>query len=305
MTDLFSKVASYVRCLSTTFLILDTILLLVFGGLVGALLQGSENAPLLFLLLVLILPVFIAFMYIKAYVQKNFPAAAVEELRARYELHTTQKNIARKRMIDGYIDTAIQSLNQQTCSLSQEAMDELCEQDIEDGLRSVIAPVIQLPNYLLDCSASDFTVGSHLKYSSVPPPGDNGQELCWYERTFLLRDDLDLGGFLCRDLLEDRDASGIRFELRNALHWTLNHREFHASTFCHEESEYTIITSPIPQVCEGEWLTGVLFIVVEQLDTLPEDLDRILLIFNRILGNWLSRYDECNTNKLQSRASPV
>jgi len=301
MEELFSKVARYVKSASTTLLILEILLTLLVGGIVGALLEEPSHPSVLALLLVVSLPILLGLLCIRAFVQGSFPAAAIEELRCRYQLEGLQKSLARKRAIDGYIDAAIQSLNKQTCSLTQELMTELCERDIEDGLRSVMGAVIQTPNYLMDTGGSDFTVGAYLNYSSVPSRYDDAEHLLWNDAIFVLRDDLDLGEFLYSNLIDDAGAEGISFDLRTSLQWTNNHRKFRVTTLEHDGGQFTMITSPIPQVCEGEWLTGVLFIVGGKLDALPEDLERILLIFNRVLANWLSKYDDCNRNKLRSR----
>jgi hypothetical protein len=300
MSELFSKVTNYVKTLSTVFLILETVLGLLVGGIIGALLDNPTSPSFLTVSLIFSLPLFLVLLIVKAFTQANFPTAAMEELKSRSELESIKKDVARKRTVDGYIDTAIESLNLQTCSLTQEGIDELCEKDIEDGLRSVIGPLIELPNYILDCSGSDFTVGAYLRYSVVPPAENNSGELDWIENAFVMRDDLDLKQFFMPDLMVNIDATGIQFELRNALQWTYNHNRFFTDTFHYEGHDYTIVAS-VPQVCEGNLPIGVLFITAEKLCTLPEGLDRTLLIFNRILANWLSKYNDCNQNKLQAR----
>ena len=216
MKELFAKVATYIKTLSTTFLILETLLGLLVGGVVGALLGNPTNSSLLITLLVVSLPPFLALLCVKVFTQATFPAAAIEELRSRYELEEVNKDIARRRTIDKYTDAAIQSLNEQTCSLTPELVDELCERNIEDGLRSVIGSVIERPNYILDCRGSDFTIGTYLQYSTIPPVEDE-TELCWVEQVFILRDDLGLGTFFSPNLMYDVEATGVQFELRNAL----------------------------------------------------------------------------------------
>jgi len=300
MENVLRRVTSYVKTVSIVFLVLETILGLVVGGIIGALIDAPTYPVLLIIPLVISLPMFLALLCVKAFAQASFPAAAVEELQARCELDSVKKDVARKRTIDGYIEAAIRSLNLQTCSLTQEQMNDLCERNIEDGLRSVIGPVIQLPNYILDCNRSDFTIGAYLVYSLLPSD-PNRHELDWVSNIFVLRDDFGLGIYITPDLVDDQEASGTRFELRNALQKTHNHQKYFESVFPHEEADYTIVTSPIPQVCEGDYLTGVLFIVAKKLDSVPEDVERVLLIFGRILANWLSKYDDCNWGKLRAR----
>lgn len=307
MNKLFSKVTNYVKTLSIVFLVLETILGLLVGAAIGALFtkptDPTFDSTFLVAFLLISLLLFLMLLIVKAYSQINFPTAAIEELKARSELENVKKDVARKRAIDGYIDVAIQSLNVQTCSLTQEGMNDLCERDIKDGLRSVIGPLIDLPNYILDCSASDFTVGAYLQYSVAPSENNNITELTWVEDAFVMRDDLELGQFFTSDLLYMMEVTGIQFELRNALQWAYNHDKFFTDTILHEEREYTIVASPVPQVCEGEQAIGVLFIIAEKLCELPEGLDKTLLIFNRILANWLSKYNDCNENKFKARPS--
>ncbi len=305
MDELFAKIERYVKSASTALLILEILLTLLVGGVVGALLEDPSHPELLAALLVINLPILLGLLWMRAFVQGSFPTAAIQELKCRYQLEDLQKSLARKKTIDGYIDAAIQSLNTQTCSLTQDLMDELCERDIVEGLGSVIGAVVQAPNYLLDTGGSDFTVGAYLNYSSVPSEPTDPDDLLWNDAVFVLRDDLDLGESLYLNLIEDEDAEGISFDLRTALLWTNNHRQFRATTLDHAGSQFTMVTSPIPQVCEGAYLTGVLFMIGSKMDELPEDLERILLIFNRVLANWLSKYDDCNRNKLRSRMTDV
>ncbi|MBK8642752.1 MAG: hypothetical protein IPN15_11250 [Saprospiraceae bacterium] len=43
-----------------------------------------------------------------------------------------------------------------------------------------------------------------------------------------------------------------------------------------------------------------LFIISKRLEKVPDDLPTTLTIFNRVISNWIYRYNECVYNRLEA-----
>ena len=91
------------------------------------------------------------------------------------------------------------------------------------------------------------------------------------------------------------DANGFSLEIQSVLKKLFNNEniDFLNQSTTNENKLYTMISSVVPCVCIGETKEGSLFIIIEPLvDDLP-DLNSTLDVFNEIIANWLSLYNEC------------
>jgi hypothetical protein len=211
------------------------------------------------------------------------------------ELHDAKKDIERKVLIDGYIDDAVKALNANTCNYDEIHVEQhLCEQSLQIGLTSVCQPYFENPQNLLNSTRAKFTVGAYVNYF-LKLPATLGTEpviALGNHDIFLPRDNFGFKEFLPKDILYDHELTGLSFIFQSQLSNSFRHSSFVHSIFNYEEKDYSLITVPIPNVCESGSL-GVLFIICEELNAIPQDFENVSRIFCRLFSNWLSRYDEC------------
>lgn len=55
----------------------------------------------------------------------------------------------------------------------------------------------------------------------------------------------------------------------------------------------SVFCSPMTYACNEEEVNGVLYIISNRINSFPNETEINLKIFNRVVANWIYRYDEC------------
>lgn len=106
------------------------------------------------------------------------------------------------------------------------------------------------------------------------------------------RDDFDFKGLIPNNIMKHEELVGASFHIQKQMQDSFNNESFVINDIIIGNKNYSLITSNIPTVCEdGSY--GVVFILCEELTKTPEDSEAVFKIFNRLLCNWMSRYNEC------------
>ncbi|XZE56152.1 hypothetical protein SH139x_002235 [Planctomycetaceae bacterium SH139] len=286
--QLLIRARQYLVAIGWVIALLETVLALVAGGLIGAALSGGAALPAVVSCLV-----YLVFFSLKLYGQSLFPASLFGELEAQQKLERTQSDLNRQNQMFGYVNQSIISLNKQTCSVSIANEPRVCNESVADGLKDLLAPIIEHPQYVLNCQSNKFTVAVRVEHY-VEEDGDIG----FSKRIYVFRDDLGLKSQLDvdadgNDAIDDIDATGIRLKLRNALQASFNDNAFHSEAILAEEMSISLAVSPIPLVCAVEDASGVLMVATDADLKCPCDLPDVLRIYGRLTANWLSKHDEC------------
>jgi hypothetical protein len=280
--------------------IFEILLGLFAGGLIGALITTESPSDWLIYGTIVSIILTIIFTIIRLLKISHFPNTAIDFLKSKKDIENLSKELERKKTIDEYIDLAIQTLNLNTCPLTNEEDFHFCENPLEKGLKDVLNSIINQPHYILNCNKSKYTIAIHLPWfpQKKAIKGENGKfEIIEIQKTLVFRDDFKLLGFLTDDILIDLDAEGLKYQIHIAGRETFNHNYLKVASLKNGKNEYNLITSPIPAVCESG-ITGVLYIFSENCIIIPNDISNILLIFGRILSNWMSKYEACLKSRL-------
>jgi hypothetical protein len=312
MANIFNKLESWYefeRRFNIALGILEAALALIAGGFFHALILHYST----FNLWMTIIPgIIFLFLFFRSFLGKKFfPLSGLGELKATMDLSDSTKEIERKGLIDGYIEEAIKTLNTNTCNYNtQNIENHLCQQSIAIGLGSVYSPFVVNPQYLLSTPKSKFSVGAYLNFYLRLP--ENPEEVGPVEDkgVFFLRDDFGFSEIIPNEILTDETVRDASFFIQTQCRNTFIHAKFVHGTFPINDQEYSIITIPIPTVCDDDDTVGVFFIVSEKLSTIPDDMKNVSQIFSRLFTNWLSRYEECmhsrfnRTNGVQLQTAP-
>ncbi len=225
----------------------------------------------------------------------NFPGSISNELKSERQLTELKKDTARQSTINEFFVSTIQKLNGQTCALNYHDDTHMCDKGIQNGIRELIEPIIDNAYFLLDTINSKFTFGIFLnQYLSRNLDGENEQG------TLIIDDKLNKEYLISKGLFLEAYLRGEKLEIQNAISTAFNNSEFIKKDFIGDDNEkYTIVCSPMPYACNELDMQGVLFIISKEVKSIPSDLPTTLKIFNRVISNWVYRYDQCIESRYQ------
>lgn len=300
MNEIYLKLDKYFKydkSDSVFITLVKSIILLVSGGYFGLSIKEINSTPQItdynhigiFVVGILIF-VFIEFRRLTK--EKNFPISLLNHLKATEELKELKEKYKRKSKIYEYIDLSIQSLNSNTCPVLYTSSDNLlCHQDLNVGFKNVLNDLVERPNYFLDVDQTKFTIGVYIK--DILDPKSKRDFMVNNEKTFVFRDDLLIRDYLPETLFEINSKEIEGFQIQTSLLEVLNFDKFICRQIAINSEVYSIVCSPIPNVCESCPPEGIIFALYKGSDNCQSDVDNVLLIFGRILSNWISKYNEC------------
>lgn len=317
--ELLNALAKWIKFLQKALLgliIFETILVIIIG--IASNKIGS-NSNLWLGILIFCSIVYIFLKALKAFFQKEFPGSIINELNALNELEASKKALNRQEHINSYITEVISKLNDQTCSIGSESEINLCDAELQNRLSDLLDPVIQNSNILLGSNDSHkITAGVYLSIyykSEIKKENlrfeyyDNEENPSLTSKSWkkisdkgiiIVSDTLGVGRLIPKDL-QDINVRDIQLEIQTAIRKSFNNAEFVIHNIKDNNSLYTILCSDIPEVC-SEYPTGVFFLISEQRTDFPSDLNYLFKIFNRLITNYVKRYNDCVLNNILSKA---
>jgi hypothetical protein len=288
------RLNNYARAVHQAIVILavvEVVLIIIIGILSN---QLDTNLSKLFLLFVSIL--YVSLVSIRVIYGINYPSTIVNEMWAERELEKLKVLTNRQSQISYcYVET-MRNLNIQTCKLDEENESRLCDVGIKDSLKELIFPIIEKSYYLLDTDkGNNCTFGLHLNgYTSIDI-NDNDSGI------IVIYDELTKLSCLPKKLLQENNIDGEALEIQKIIRTSLNNKIFNVQDYNYSNKLHNVFCSPMYEACRENdntsKLLGVFFIITEKLDDIPLDIETQMKIFNRIIANWIYRYNECVVSK--------
>jgi hypothetical protein len=290
---------------------IDTIIkvgpyIIVFEVVIGAIMAVASSQvkaidTLWFGILVFSIVIFIALNIFKFINEKAFPKLLIENIENEINKDNLTKSFARKSLINEAIASTLIGLNDQTCKLTnradpyyqdeEEISNRMCEKDIEDGILNLLNPYISNLHFILESFNSKYSVATYLRNIATENPSQNNVETM--TGVYVIKDDLNLKNILQWDLVESNNLSAEKQEIQNILRLSKNNNRFEKGNFTFNGELFTLLSTPIPIVCDDNYPDGLFIVIGKNIDTYPNDTVEIFRIFNRILANWISKYNEC------------
>lgn len=248
-------------------------------------------------ILISLIVVYVAIIIVKILYNANFPSSITNELKAQRELSELKDKADRQKAISDFVVQTIERLNVTTCSLTPGDDTQMCDSGLKDGINQLIQPVIANTHFLLNTLNTEFTVGLYLaSYRTLANTRDNLDK-----GIIILKDTLlPCENEISKELIQEEGLAGVELEIQAVIRKSLNNHKFVEETISNAITNFTIICSPMPFACEENSLLGVLFIISKYIEKTPEDLPTTLTIFNRIISNWVYRYDGCIISRLSA-----
>lgn len=276
--------------------VLEAVIAILTGGYIGAWISIDENKVFdkkeLTIFLLILTVIFLIFRLLR---QFYLPESTIDYIENQLEIEKKQRELNRKKTIDNYIDNAIKTLNENTCPLDGSSENNLCDLNLELGLKDVLKDITQNTNYILDCNTSKFTICLYL--SNYPNHNDDFN-LNYSPKSILLRDNFNLSEYFPDNILSNSNVIELQFQLYANAISALNHNKL--IEIEDNENNMMLLFCPIPAICEGS-SSGIIFIIAEKCIKPPSDLENTLFIFGRILSNWVSKYESCVLNRNQAK----
>lgn len=288
--------------------------LIIFEIIIGSIMavassQVKELNSLWFAVLIFSIGIFIALNIFKFLSDKAFPKLLIENIENEIKKDNLSKSFARKSLINEAIASSLIGLNEQTCKLSynsggvyldqEEITNRMCDKDIEDGISNLINSLLTNMHLILESFNSKLTIGTYLKY--IATENENRTDLDYKTGIYTLRNDLKLNQLLDYNLLENPGLKEEKLEFQNILKTSLQNNRFHKDFLSIEDTQYIIICSPIPVVCDENDVDGLFFVIGKDMEEIPNDIDEVFKIFNRVIANWISKYNDCVNSRIVYR----
>lgn len=243
---------------------------------------------------------------------KDFPSTLVELIKSDFSVQTLEKDYSRISLINDSIAKTLISLNSQTCQLQEQAdgietsndepiENKLCDKGIQQGLSVLIDSFLKNLHNIAESSQSKFTVGVYINWFLEIPSYSSLDYMDMHRSgTFILKDDLNIANNISEDIFEKKGAKEIELEIQSWITACYNngHSQFHVGL--RENDSLSIYANTIPVVCNEEAPVGVLFIIGNNLNVIPNDFDEVTRIHNRIISNWINKYNDCVSQKIQN-----
>jgi hypothetical protein len=102
-----------------------------------------------------------------------------------------------------------------------------------------------------------------------------------------------LEDYFVRDRLNEDLDKEVVFHIQNAVRESSKFNKYLCKQINIHNDIFTLICSPIPNVCEDCPADGIIFTVYKGVEICSQDSAEVLLIFGRILSNWVSKYNDC------------
>lgn len=271
--------------------------------------QVQEIKSLWFGILIFSAVVYSGLKIFKFFYEKLFPKSLIESIENELKNENLSKGFARKSLVNEAISTSLILLNEQTCILTDkgspffqdinEVNSNMCDKDVEEGLKTLLNPMLGNIHHVLETTNSKFTIGAYLKSIATETP--NQDDVFHSPGVFVLKDELGFTFILTKELMEMDEVKGDQLVFQSFIRSSLNNNRSETNNFAQNGNEFTLVTSTIPLVCDDDFANGVLFVISEKLENVPIDLEEILNIFSRIIANWISKYDECVWSRYDSK----
>lgn len=233
ITELLGKVRSLVRLVQRTFGVMEAVLSVFYGALIGTVFSNYDKGWWWIIAGIAASAIYLPLLIVKVRSQWILPDQIFEHLDAKLELNALKQELARKEAIDGFIDDAIKTLNSATCRISNEPDESLCKSAVAEGLADVLSPLINRTQIILDCNTSKFAVGALVAHYF-----QNGEVPDYKNDWLIFRDDIGIKKEVIDDPSDMPSAMGIVLQFRQTLETVLNENrmvectvKFHNQTY--------------------------------------------------------------------------
>lgn len=277
----------------------------LWGKIIDLLVDKKDVDPLLYVYAGVSTIVSVILFYFTLKKSKFYPETVVDGIDSSEKLKVLELSYERKGLVHFYVNEAIKALNLKTCPLTGDVYPEaLCDNPLEDGIKEVLTSLIQYTHHFLDCDKNEkFTIAISLIDYPIKLDNANlaGSFIDYERKTLILKDDFSIEDLFCNFIHEEQDENGNPFrgeklDVHIQVKKTFNNFQFYNEKIRIKGHAYQLITVPIPFVCFDD-AQGSVLIVCNSKVNVPPDIEDYLLIFNRIVANWLSKYEDCIQNR--------
>ena len=243
---------------------------------------------------------------------RKFPHSLVESVQRDVEqkdlelrISEFEKEKERMIVITNSISDTIGGLNDHTCTLNakidplEEVTEKLCDSDVKEGLIKILSPFLKEIYSIVQSHSVKITLGVFFEELAQDLRNKENWEYALPILT-IIKDENNLETQIPSDIMRNKNASGDLLKLQQILETCVRNNRFVNTENDLFGESFKIAASPIPLACNEKYSSGSSLIIIRGA-IFPNDLDRIMMIFNKILSNWVYKYNQC----VYSRSSEI
>lgn len=303
MNDLYNKLEKYFQFEKADTIVISiakSVLLIISGAYFGLFLKEINATTsefrydhLIYAIVGISICMYIEFRRLKK--EKNFPISILEHLTSKENLDILNKQHNRQKKVFEFIDHSIKSLNTNTCPISYDSPDEaICRDDLKNSLSNILNDFINRTNYFLEIDKLNFTNGIYLNDILT----FSEEKFTETVLNFNFKDDLNFGKYFGDfEYNFSSQEKEFKFHLISAISESILFDKYICKQLLLNEKEYSIVISPIPNICDSCPPRGVIYAIYEGAENCNCDSNKILEIHCRLLTNWISKYEDCLYNE--------
>jgi len=169
-----------------------------------------------------------------------------------------------------------------------------CEKGLDNGLKSLLDPFLTTISQITETHGLQTSVAVFLQNMPQDWKEDETRRTRpTQDELVTLRDDNIWNEHLLSALINNDTPKDWQLHIQQMKVRCFHNNRFEKNTITTPEGIYTILTNPIPVVCNENSVIGCLIIILKGDHSLPDDLNDVLKIYSRIISNWVSKYEEC------------
>lgn len=238
---------------------------------------------------------------------RHFPQSLIESVQKDVErkdleirIGDHEKERERNIIIQNAIAETIVGLNDHTCTLDakidsdEEVAGKLCDADVKEGLIKILTPFLSEIYTVVQSHTVKITLG--VFFGELAQDWQVTGTAPTLPVLTIIKDENDMSAKIPANLMSLNTAGDLLTLKQNIDTCTQNNR-YHTTEQMLFGEAYKIAFSTIPLACSDEKFSTGAIVVILKGASLPNDLERILRIFARILSNWEYKYNACMFNK--------
>lgn len=184
-----------------------------------------------------------------------------------------------------------------------EVAEKLCDSDVKEGLIKILNPLLNQINSIAQSHTVKTTIGVYFESLEQERNGDDSipPSIPYFT---VIKDENNLENILPSDLVNNKSITGEIQNVQHVIELSTRNKRYVSEIHAINNITYSVNSSPIPLACYDKETSGALVLILSERET-PNDLNKVLELFSKILTNWIYKYNQCVYSRRELSNSSV